>query len=242
MTDLEYRVALDTWPAADLAIRAVDAEADDPLAGLRFSGYAAVFDSPSEPLPGKRGTFVETIAAGAFTKTLAERGGRVRMFWNHNTDIALASARAKGPYGTLNLAIDDIGLRAEAVFMPSDRAYADKVAAGVADSMSFGFNAVRDEWSGDGQQRRLTEIRLHEVSIVSSWPAYAATSATVRALAEEADTDPDTLAEAFRALRDPEGRLTTDQRRALVAAIDARSDLPVLTHVARWQERLAALA
>lgn len=245
MSDLEYRVAIDSWPEADTVVRAVEMAPDDPLTGLRFTGYAAVFDSPSEPLPGPRGPYRETIAPGAFTKTLSERGRTVKAFWNHNTDIPLASARAAGPFGTLTLSTDKVGLRTELVFLPEHREYAALVAAGVADSMSFGFNVDGEsgvKWNATYTERELRAVRLHEVSVVSGWPAYTATSATVRALAEASDTDPDLLALAFSALRDPDGRLTHDQRRALIAAIDARSDLPVISHRAKWRERLDAIA
>jgi hypothetical protein len=55
---------------------------------------------------------------------------------------------------------------------------------GDVDSMSFGFSVPRggDAWSDDGQERELREVRLHEVSIVTGFPAYQATTATVRSL------------------------------------------------------------
>jgi hypothetical protein len=55
---------------------------------------------------------------------------------------------------------------------------------GDVDSMSFGFSVPKggDSWSDDGQQRELREVRLHEVSIVTGFPAYEATSASVRSL------------------------------------------------------------
>lgn len=47
--------------------------------------------------------------------------------------------------------------------------------------MSFGFNVIKDSWSDNGQTRTLESVRLHEVSIVT-YPAYQATSATVRSM------------------------------------------------------------
>jgi hypothetical protein len=50
--------------------------------------------------------------------------------------------------------------------------------------MSFGFSVPKggDSWSDDGQERELREVRLHEASIVTGFPAYEATTAQVRSL------------------------------------------------------------
>jgi hypothetical protein len=50
--------------------------------------------------------------------------------------------------------------------------------------MSFGFTIPRggDRWSDDGRTRELREISLHEVSVVTGFPAYEATMAAVRSL------------------------------------------------------------
>ena len=44
--------------------------------------------------------------------------------------------------------------------------------------VSMGFVATRDSW--DGELRTLHEVELHEISIVQSWPAYAATTVSLR--------------------------------------------------------------
>ena len=50
--------------------------------------------------------------------------------------------------------------------------------------MSFGFSVPQggDSWSDDGQERELREVRLHEVSVITSWPAYSQSQAAVRSL------------------------------------------------------------
>jgi septal ring-binding cell division protein DamX len=73
------------------------------------------------------------------------------------------------------------------------------------DSMSFGFTVPQggDKWSNDGMQRQLTQIKLYEVSVVTGFPAYAATSAAVRsldALATRTGIDADQLAAAINTL------------------------------------------
>jgi uncharacterized protein len=145
-------------------------------AGMTFTGYAAVFNSDSEPLP-----FIERIAPGAFSRSLRSRN-EIKMFVNHDTGQVLASKRA----GTLRLSEDSHGLRVEADLPDTtagrDMAYLIK-RGDVAD-MSFGFSVPRggDSWSDDGATRELREVRLHEVSVIPGWPAYTATTASVRSL------------------------------------------------------------
>jgi hypothetical protein len=69
-------------------------------------------------------------------------------------------------------------------------------------AMSFGFSVPSkgDRWSDDGMTRELKEIRLHEVSIVTGFPAYTATTASVRSLdilATRTNVDVDALADAM---------------------------------------------
>lgn len=184
--------------------------------GMTFSGYAAVFNSPSEPLP-----FVETIAPGAFTRTLSPRNN-VRMLVNHNPEKVLASTRAK----TLTLTQDDRGLRAEASL--PDTTYARDLSVsmqrGDINSMSFGFTVPRggDSWSSDGSQRTLTEVRLHEVSVVT-FPAYPRTSAQVRSvdlLADKTGQDADLLQIALDRLE--AGQELSDEQAALLGTVVAK--------------------
>jgi HK97 family phage prohead protease len=145
-------------------------------AGMTFSGYAAVFNSPSEPLP-----FTERIAPGAFTRSLRSRN-EIKLFVNHDSSRVLASKRA----GTMRLSEDAYGLRVEADLPDTTdgRDMAVLIRRGDIDSMSFGFTIPQggDSWSDDGQQRELREIRLHECSIVTGFPAYTSTTASVRSL------------------------------------------------------------
>jgi HK97 family phage prohead protease len=223
----EIRVSADTWPEADLDIRATGN-------GMTFNGYAAVFNSPSEPMP-----FIERIRPGAFAKSLGEKRN-IKMFLNHNSDVLLGATRS----GTLRLSEDDRGLRVDAD-LPDTSAGRDTAALlkrGDIDSISFGFQVVKDEWSEKQQHREIVEARLFEVSAVTGWPAYAATSATVRELAAEVGVEPDVLADAFKVLQDAEARLTKEQHELLIATINTRYDLPVAPPVlAEWRAKWAAL-
>jgi HK97 family phage prohead protease len=184
--------------------------------GNTFSGYAALFNSESEPLP-----FREVIEPGAFKKTLASRND-IKMLWNHDSGAVLASTRS----GTLSLVEDERGLRVTAT-LPNTSLGNDVrelVSKGIVDAMSFGFSVVRDTWSNDGSTRTLKAVRLHEVSIVA-WPAYAATGGTVsvRALdkvAQRAEVDADALQDVLTRIEEGAESLTTDDRRLLGQVLD----------------------
>jgi HK97 family phage prohead protease len=147
-----------------------------------FTGYAAVFNSPSEPLP-----FIETIAPGAFKRSL-NSGKEIRAYVNHNSDMPLATTKNN----SLQLSEDERGLRVN-MTLPDTTAGRDLsvlLREGVVHSMSFGFAVPRggDVWSDDGQSRELREVVLYEISVVSGQPAYAATTgATVRTADDATD-------------------------------------------------------
>jgi HK97 family phage prohead protease len=190
--------------------------------GMTFSGYAAVFNSDSEPLP-----FTERILPGAFQRSLGSRN-EIKMFVNHDTSRVLASKRA----GTLRLSEDQHGLRVDADLPDTSdgRDMAVLLQRGDIDSMSFGFSVPKggDSWSDDGQQRELREIRLHEVSIVTGFPAYTATTAAVRsldALSERTGLDPDSLNTSITKLVEGE-ELTTEEASLIDEAVKKlRSDV-----------------
>jgi uncharacterized protein len=192
--------------------------------GMTFSGYAAVFNSPSEPLP-----WIETIAEGAFTRTLT-KSNNVRMLVNHNPEKVLGSTRAK----TLRLSQDSTGLRAEADL--PDTSYARDLSVsmqrGDINSMSFGFSVPRggDVWSSDGSQRTLKEVRLHEVSVVT-FPAFPRTSAQVRSvdiLADKTGEDADLLQVALDRLEAGQP-LSMDQAELLGAVVAKLTPEPPVT-------------
>ena len=168
--------------------------------GMTFTGYAAVFNSPSEPLP-----FIERIAPGAFKRSLKARND-IKLLWNHDTGSVLGSTRA----GTLKLEEDNYGLRVTAV-LPETTLGKDVrtlVQRGDVNAMSFGFSvpANGDSWNSDGTERTLRSVRIHEVSIVA-FPAYSQTAGTAsvrsfEAVATRAEVDADQLADAMLAIED----------------------------------------
>ena len=172
---------------------------------MRMSGYAAVFNEPSLPLP-----FIERIAPGAFTKTLSETPD-VRLLINHE---GLPLARTKN--GTMTLTEDMTGLRFDAVLADTQEArdLHTLVARGDVDQMSFAFRVIRQKWNKDRTERTLSEVSLADgdVSIVT-YPAYPATSVEAR----------EALRKAVQALK--EGReLSPETSVALQAILEKISE------------------
>jgi HK97 family phage prohead protease len=198
-------------------------EADN--GGMTFRGYAAVFNSDSEPLP-----FIERIAPGAFDRTLKSRNN-VKMYLNHDSTLVLASTRAK----TLRLTVDGKGLLADADLPNTTyaRDLSELIKRGDVDSMSFGFSVPRggDTWNDEGTRRELREVRLHEVSVVTGFPAYKATSASLRsidALAEATGMDANKLAEALTLLENGK-ELNDDYASMLSETISKLRVAPVMS-------------
>jgi HK97 family phage prohead protease len=151
-------------------VRNVEARSDD--GEMRLSGYAAVFNEASLPLP-----FREFIAPGAFRKTLQETPD-VRLLINHE---GLPLARTKN--GTLTLTEDQNGLRFDAVLADTSesRDLYTLIERGDVDQMSFAFRVIRQKWNDDRSERTLTEVSLSDgdVSVVT-YPAYPATTVEAR--------------------------------------------------------------
>lgn len=204
MTTIEYR----TWMPDDAEVRS---EGD----GMSFTGYAIRYNVDSEPLP-----FIETIDPGATTRSLKSRN-EIKAFKNHNTDLVLGSTRP----GTLRLSEDERGVFSH-IDLPDTTYGRDtsvSVKRGDISGMSFGFSVPKggDSWNDDCSRRTIHELRLHEVSIVTGFPAYTQTTAAVRALpllAKRTGVDVDALQDAFTALE--AGDLNDEQFDLLSDAID----------------------
>lgn len=146
-------------------------EMREDVAGNRLVGYAAVFDSPSEPMP-----FTEYVKRGAFQKTIKD-GADVRLLIDHE---GVPLARTKS--GTLMLEEDERGLKVIADLDPLNPDAARVISAmrrGDMSQMSFAFRTIKDAWSDDRSVRELREVQLFDVSVVT-FPAYEATVAELR--------------------------------------------------------------
>ena len=139
-----------------------------------IEGYFAVFNRETELWPGA----FEEIAPGAFDNTLSND---IRALINHETRLVLGRTKA----GTLELRADNYGLWGRIKINPNDtdamNLY-ERVKRGDVDQCSFGFNIVSEEteWRDDGTVKwRITEVDLHEVSVVT-FPAYEDTGVSAR--------------------------------------------------------------
>jgi uncharacterized protein len=143
----------------------------------RLEGYAAVFGSEA-----RVADFIETIAPGAFAKSLAS-GADILALADHDPTRVLGRTRS----ATLRLSEDSKGLSFD-LSLPDTQAARDVLALadrGDLGGMSFGFTAQEERWQGN--RRELRSVNLHEISIVSAWPAYPATTITARSRAGAAD-------------------------------------------------------
>lgn len=152
-------------------------------AGRTIVGYAAKFESWSDPMMG---WFREKIARGAFDGCdLSD----VIMCFNHNTDSILARTTSC----TLRLEVDDVGLRFafEAPNTTLGNDMLELVRRGDVSKCSFRFGVEQDEWQYADEQNGLamderTILRFSRVVDVSLvvFPAYPETEASVRHLEE----------------------------------------------------------
>lgn len=156
-----------------------DAAGSDGRIGT-LTGYAAVFNSLSEDLGG----FREMIRPGAFKESLG-RGDDIRALVGHDSTMIIGRRSAK----TLDISEDERGLKVE-IAVPDTTAGRDllvSVRRGDINSMSFGFNTVKDEWSRSNMQgdivyrRELIQVDLFEISAVA-FPAYHESSVQERSL------------------------------------------------------------
>jgi len=152
--------------------------------GRTISGYAAKFDSWSEPIYG---WFREKIAQGAFEK--CDMSDAIMCF-NHDINGILARTGS----GTLTLAVDKVGLHFEfnspATTLGNDMV--ELVSRGDISKCSFKFIVETDEWRYADEkngleydERTIKSIsKLYDVSLVT-YPAYPDTEAGVRSLLEQ---------------------------------------------------------
>lgn len=183
----------------------------------RFYGYAAAFNSDSEPLP-----FIETITPGTFARTLKNDRNNAFVI-DHDEKRVLSSRQTK----RLHLAEDSKGLLVESD-LPNTSYARDLIELhdqGEIRGMSFTFKPTREGevWSADGRRRTLTDVRLGHVTVVTSGytPAYRATTASIRSLANTLGAEVDDLEDALSAIRDgtPLNARTVDLLQSVIAEL-----------------------
>jgi HK97 family phage prohead protease len=142
-------------PLAAPEVKRVAGEVDDVAADGTFSGHACVF--------GVEDLAHDVVEHGAFTGTLARRGtDGVKMLWHHDP------AEPIGRW--LEVREDDRGLFVRGRLIASVGRAREALAlmrAGVLDGLSIGFRTVKGARDRRSGIRRLSEIDLWEISLVT---------------------------------------------------------------------------
>ncbi len=142
-------------------------------AGRKLEGYAARFN-----VEARIADFTEVIRAGAFAGSLIS-GRDILALVDHDRTRVLARTKS----GNLKLAEDSSGLQFE-LSVPDTQPGRDALALaerGDLGGMSFAFTVPKNGERWTGKRRELVQVDLHEISVVSAWPAYPETSVNPRA-------------------------------------------------------------
>jgi HK97 family phage prohead protease len=188
---------LRAFTSADLNFR------DTAGGGFTFDGIASVTNTAYQ-VRDQWGDYAETIAPGAFNRTLKQRDD-VRLLINHE---GVPLARTKS--GTLKLSAAP-DLRAVAELDPANpkvQEIRSAMSRGDLDQMSIGFRVKDQEWNADYTERNIKELVLFDVSVVT-YPASPTTTASLRSF--------DAL---MRSLKDVE--MTSDEARRAIKSLERR--------------------
>lgn len=125
----------------------------EPDADGEFSGYASVFDVVDQGL--------DVVSPGAFRRSL-DAGRKVKMLWQHDMSQ---------PIGVWDeIKEDDRGLFVRGRLLKGIRQAEEAMVllrSGAMDSMSIGFRTKQASQEGGGSVRRLDEVDLFEISLVT---------------------------------------------------------------------------
>ena len=174
--------------------------------GKMLRGHFSVYSNPYTISSYIEGEFVERVAPGAFAKTFAERGDKIRLLYEHGHDLRVGDR----PLGKPTVLREDAtGAYIEAeLFTDADyvRELLPAIRSGVM-GMSFGFRVNHDEWIDAPErssynpeglpERIIREVDVREVT-VTLWPANDATDVGVRSMTDEFNKE---LAEELRSAK-----------------------------------------
>ena len=119
-----------------------------------FEGYASVFDVVDLGM--------DVVAPGAFAKSLGS-GRKVKMLWQHSMS---------DPIGVWDeIREDQRGLYVKGRLLKEVQKGREAMAllkAGAIDGMSIGYRTIEAMAEAGGRVRKLMEVELHEISVVSN--------------------------------------------------------------------------
>jgi HK97 family phage prohead protease len=173
-------------PLAAPEVKRLDAEIDGLGADGVFTGHACLFDIADLAR--------DVVEPGAFRSTLARRGaGGIKMLWHHDPAEPIGrwleireDARGLFVRGRL---LTDVARGREALAL---------MRAGVLDGLSIGFKTVKGRRDARSGLRRLAEIDLWEISLVTFPMQPAARIAAVEAARGAVDPSAAGLAATIR--------------------------------------------
>lgn len=167
-------------------VRAAAPDSDDDVLGTLY-GHFSVFDSWYRIASWWEGEFMESIAPGAFRKTMAERRDQIVTAFDHGFDPTIGD-KILGPIRELRE--DGTGAYYEVDLL--DTSYNRDLHPGLKRGLygaSFRFQVIKDEWHEEPDasdhnpnalpERTIREVRLFEFGPVT-YPASPAATAGMR--------------------------------------------------------------
>jgi hypothetical protein len=164
------------------------AAVDDEGDGRTLFGHFAVFDKWTEINSSWEGNFLERIAPGAFAATIATRGDRIKVLYDHGQDPSIGNK----PLGVIeSLSEDKVGAayKVRLIDTPYNNDFIIPAARADLLGASFRFRVTDETWDNEPKASRSNPKGLPERTIGGAevfefgpvtFPAYEAASASVR--------------------------------------------------------------
>lgn len=116
-----------------------------------FEGIASVY--------GNVDSYGDVVEPGAFAKSIMERGKSIPVLWQHEYPIGNGEVFDAGSH---------LGIKGQILETVSHGSDAIKLAkAGIVKGLSIGYKTMKDQWDTANNVRRLLEVKLYEVSLVT---------------------------------------------------------------------------
>lgn len=185
---IESRTPVDNLVRARHDIGTIELRAaSDGGTGRTLFGHFAVFNRWTEIDSWYEGRFLERIMPGAFARTFAERGSKIRVLYDHGHDPSIGNKPLAVP---AELREDSTGAYYEAELF--EASYVDDLMPALRAGQlgaSFRFKVMAEEWvepdraskhnPGKLPERSISDIELYEFGPVT-FPAYDSATAGVR--------------------------------------------------------------
>lgn len=183
--DLSARADFKGIVRRSVALGDYEFRAEDDAETWTFEGVACTVDHPYA-VRDWMGEYTETIAAGAFNRTLSDPNAKVSLHVNHQ--YGAAQPLATRTAGTLKITADPhLTFRAELdPARPDVQILRSVLRRGEMNEMSIGFGTVKggSDWNSDYTEVVRTDLRLREASVVEDG-CNDLTSASIRSLTTE---------------------------------------------------------